>query len=99
MLEGRVRGECPIRVFMELKYQVAYWLSLASLACMLLGALITRFPRFIAWFGKLPGDFSFQVGSHRVRLPLASLVAFGIILWLMALLIEPYFGVPASYRD
>jgi hypothetical protein len=70
--------------------EIAYWVVLSGLACVLLGAVVNCFPRSLAWFGRLPGDFALQVKGRRIVLPFFSLFLFAVLVYATALFIEPY---------
>lgn len=77
-------------------YQIAYWVVLCGLACVLLGAVINCFPRAFAWFGRLPGDIAFEVKGRRIVLPFVSFFFLATLVYFIAVIIEPYVGGSVS---
>jgi len=53
--------------------------------CLILGVgLALQFaPGLFGWFGRLPGDISFQRGGLRVFIPLTSMVVVSVLLTLI----------------
>jgi len=53
---------------------VARILIIAGISLLLLGVLLTFFPRLFSWFGNLPGDVNIERGNSRVFIPITSMI-------------------------
>ena len=62
------------------------WLLTLVIAIFLLGIISPHLARFIR-FGQLPGDFSFRWRGRRYDFPVASIVIFSLLFWLLSRLI------------
>ena len=66
------------------------WLIIAGIIMVVAGFVIHFAPGIANWFGKLPGDISFEKGNTRVYIPITSMIIISLILTIIINLIKKF---------
>ncbi len=68
---------------------MAKWFIAAGALLLLIGVALQNAPWLVSWFGRLPGDISFESsGGTRVFIPITSMIVLSILLSVLVSLLR-----------
>ena len=65
-----------------------WWLIIAGIIILVVGAALQFAPWLFTWFGKLPGDIRVESGSVKIFVPITSMLLLSIALTLLLSLLN-----------
>lgn len=66
------------------------YLILAALAVLLIGILVYFFWDKLSWFGKLPGDISFERDNTKIYFPVVTMILISVLLNLIIYVVRRF---------
>ncbi|WP_341225923.1 DUF2905 domain-containing protein [uncultured Arcticibacterium sp.] len=67
------------------------YIIFAGITILVIGVLVYFFWDKLGWFGKLPGDLTFEKGNTKIYFPVLTMILVSIVLNLVIYLVRRFF--------